>query len=131
MSSLLLVQPSSYHSLLGVAPTRPGKRAVRHALDYIETHLSEPIAMADIAEHIGGSVRSIQQGFRDELGCTPMAYLRDRRLERARQELADADPSDGVTVTGVAQHWGFNHLGSFAVLYRKRWGESPSETLRR
>ncbi|WP_432989621.1 AraC family transcriptional regulator [Dactylosporangium sp. CA-233914] len=131
MSSLLLVQPSNYHSLLAVAPTRPGRRAVRNALDYIEAHLSEPITMSDLAEHTGGSIRSIQQGFRDELGCTPMAYLRDRRLERAHQELIDADPAAGITVTDVAQHWGFNHLGSFAVLYRKRWGESPSETLRR
>lgn len=131
MSSLLLVQESSYDSLLGAAPTRPGRRPVRHALDYLEHHLSEPITMADLAKHTGASVRSIQQGFRDELGITPMAWLRDRRLERARQELVDATPSDGVTVTGVAEHWGFNHLGGFAVLYRKRWGESPSETLRK
>ena len=132
MSSLLMVQESSYESLLGPAPTtRPGRRPVRHALDYMEHHLSEPITMADLVKHTGASIRSIQQGFRDELGTTPMAYLRDRRLERARQELVDAHPSDGVTVTGVAEHWGFNHLGGFAVLYRKRWGEPPSETLRK
>ena len=39
--------------------------------------------------------------------------------------------ADGVTVTQVAERWGFHHLGSFAVEYRKRWGEAPSETLRR
>lgn len=131
MSSLLMVHGSTYESLLGAPPTRPGRRPVRYALDYIEQHLSEPITMADLAEHTGASIRSIQQGFHDELGVTPMAYLRDRRLERARQELVDADPSNGVTVTGVAEHWGFNHLGGFAGLYRKRWGESPSETLRK
>lgn len=131
MSSLLMLQPSSHRDLLTRAMAQPGRRAVRRALDYIEGHLSEPVTMSDIAEHVGSSVRSIQQGFRDELGVTPMAYLRDRRLERAREELVDADPAEGVTVTGVAEHWGFNHLGSFAVLYRKRWGESPSETLRR
>lgn len=131
MSSLLMVQESTYDSLLGATPTRPGRRPVRRALDYIEHHLSEPITMTDLADHTGASVRSIQQGFRDELGTTPMAYVRDRRMERARAELVDADPGDGKTVTGVAEHWGFNHLGGFAVLYRKRWGESPSETLRK
>jgi len=60
-----------------------------------------------------------------------MLYLRDRRLERAHEDLTDAIPSDGVTVTDVAERWGFHHLGSFAALYRNRWGESPSETLRR
>jgi AraC-like DNA-binding protein len=100
-------------------------------MEFIELHLSEPITMAEIADYTDCSIRSIQQGFHDELGVTPMSYLRDRRLERARAELVDAHPSDGVTVTAVAEHWGFHHLGGFAVLYRKRWGESPSETLRR
>jgi AraC-like DNA-binding protein len=76
-------------------------------------------------------VRTVQQGFHDELGVAPMAYLRDRRLERARQELVDAEPSDGITVTAVAGHWGFTHLGAFAGLYKNRWGETPSQTLRR
>jgi AraC-like DNA-binding protein len=129
MSALLIMQPSNYSEMLRRAPGKPGRRVVRRSLDYIEHHLSEPLTMSDIAAHVGASVRSIQLGFREELGTTPMAYLRDRRLERAREELTDADPADGVTVTSVASHWGFNHLGSFAGLYRKRWGESPSETL--
>ena len=130
MSTALLVQDSKYREALGL-PARPtGRRTVRRALDYFERHLSEPITMSELAAHVGGSVRSIQQGFQEELGVTPMAYMRDRRLERARQELADAQPGDGVTVTGVAERWGFTHLSGFAMLYRKRWGESPSKTLR-
>lgn len=130
MSSLLLVQPSGYHKQLLRPLDRPVKRPVQQSLDYIEAHLSEPITMADLAAHVNMSVRSIQQGFRQELGTTPMAYLRDRRLERAREELSDALPTDGVTVTGIAEHWGFGHLSYFATLYRRRWGESPSATLR-
>jgi AraC-like DNA-binding protein len=131
MSSLLMIQPSTYRSQLIQTSSAPGRRAVRQALDYMERHLSESLSMTDIAEHVGVSVRSIQQGFRDELGVTPMAYLRDRRLERVREELTDAEPGDGVTVTAVAERWGFSHLGGFAALYRKRWGESPSQTLQR
>jgi AraC-like DNA-binding protein len=131
MSTLLVVQQSTHYELLTRPAMNPGRRTVRHALDYIERHLSEQITMSEIAEHVGASIRSVQQGFRDELGVTPMTFLRDRRLERAREDLADAEPSDGVTVTMVAERWGFTHLSSFAVLYRKRWGESPSQTLRR
>lgn len=131
MSSLLMIQPSNYREQLIRVITTPGRRAVRQSLDYIEQHLSEPVTMDAIAEHAGVSVRSIQQGFKDELGVTPMTYLRERRLERVREELTDAAAGDGVTVTEVAERWGFNHLGSFAVLYRKRWGESPSQTLQR
>lgn len=131
MSTLLLLQPSTYRAqLVGAAPPA-GRRVVREAMDHIEAHLRDRLTVADIARGVHMSVRAVQKGFRDELGTTPMLYLRDRRLERVRAELADALPSDGVTVTEVAQRWGFHHLGGFAVLYRRRWGESPSETLRR
>jgi len=131
MSTLLLLQPSNHHAQLVLPQEKVGRHVVRETLDYLEAHLSERIMMADIAKNVHMSVRAIQQGFRDELGTTPMLYLRDRRLERAREDLADIIPSDGVTVTDVAARWGFSHLGNFAVLYKKRWGESPSETLRR
>lgn len=132
MSSLLHLQPSNYHEEF-LTPAQPDQRraVVQNAMNYIDDHLAERITMPALAKAVHMSVRSIQQGFREELGMTPMAYVRERRLERVNEELTDAIPSDGVTVTQVAERWGFHHLGSFAVEYRKRWGEAPSETLRR
>lgn len=131
MNSLLHLQPSNYHGDV----VRPSQQAahpvVRDAIAYIDAHLAERLTMKSISDNVHMSVRSIQQGFRKELGVTPIAYVRERRLERVHDELADALPSDGVTVTGTATRWGFHHLGSFAADYRKRWGETPSETLRR
>jgi AraC-like DNA-binding protein len=131
ISSLLLVQASNVRDELVRSAGRSGRRSVRLSIDYIERNLAHPLTLQDIAENTHMSARSIQQGFRDDLGTTPMAYVRERRLERARADLADAVPSDGVTVTDIAERWGFSHLGNFAVTYRKRFGESPSETLRR
>ncbi len=132
MSSLLYLQPSSYHADIA-QPTSPDPRrtVIQQAMDFIDDHLAERITMDSLATAVHMSVRSIQQGFRTELGMSPMAFVRERRLERVHEELTDAIPSDGVTVTAVAERWGFHHLGSFAVEYRKRWGEAPSETLRR
>lgn len=132
MSSLLYLQPSTYHADV----TRPVSHSPRHAviqqvMDYIDDHLAERITMKSLAYDMHMSARSIQQGFHDELGMSPMTFVRERRLERAHEELSDAIPSDGVTVTAVAERWGFHHLGSFSVEYRKRWGEPPSHTLRR
>ena len=73
------------------------------------------------------SVRSIQQGFREELGMTPMTYVRERRLERVREELTDAIPADGGDGDAGGRTLGVQPPGSFAVEYRKRWGETPSE----
>lgn len=130
MNSLLHIQPSTYHDEFVRPVKQPVRPVVADAMKYIDAHLAEAITMDSIARAVHMSVRSIQQGFRDELGMSPMTYVRDRRLERVHHDLADAIPGDGVTVTGVATRWGFNHLGSFAVEYRKRWGISPSETLR-
>lgn len=131
ISSLLWVQESNVHSSLADVSQTGGRAAVRAAVAYIEEHLADPIALRDIAQHTSRSARAIQQAFAEDLRTTPMNYVRDRRLERARNALADAIPSDGITVTEVAERWGFHHLGNFSAAYRKRFGESPSQTLRR
>ncbi|MGE0219585.1 AraC family transcriptional regulator [Mycolicibacterium sp.] len=132
MSSLLYLQPSNYHAdVTQPASADPRRTVIQQAMDFIDEHLAERITMESLAQAVHMSVRSVQQGFRSELGMSPMAFVRERRLERVHEELTDALPSDGVTVTAVAERWGFHHLGSFAVEYRKRWGEAPSETLRR
>lgn len=132
MSSLLHLQPSNHLAQL-VSPARPDKRGavVQAAIDYIDDHLAEHITMDSVANAVHMSIRAVQQGFHEQLGMTPMTYVRERRLERVHEELMDATPADGITVTAVAERWGFHHLGSFGREYRKRWGESPSQTLRR
>lgn len=131
VATLLYVQPHTYSAQLTGEPRRSGRVAVRRSIQYIEEHLAEPISLADLAAHARMSPRSIQAGFREDLDTTPVAFIRDRRLEQVRRTLLAAIPGDGVTVTDAAQRWGFGHLGNFSVVYRKRFGESPSQTLRR
>ena len=59
--------------------------------------------------------------------------LRAARAPRpaAHAALRDADPGDGTTVTEVALRFGFAHTGRFAAAYRRRYGQTPSATLRR
>ena len=58
-----------------------------------------------------------------------MVLLRQARLARARRDLLEGLP--GTTVTQTALQWGFQHLGRFSGEYARRFGESPSDTLRR
>lgn len=130
MSSLLYSLNSNYTDQL-TSRSEPAHRAVRVACDYIDRNLSDPITVDDIARAGGVSVRTIQNLFAQQLGQTPTSYLKNERLERARSDLADAPGDSGLTVTDVAMRWGFSHLGRFATTYRSRFGESPSQTLRR
>ena len=88
------------------------------------------IGLADVASAAGVSARALQLAFRRFRDTTPMARLRALRLELAREELARGT-RDGTTVTSVAIARGFGSPGRFAADYRARFGESPSETLRR
>ncbi len=130
VSTLLYVQESNYTERLHRRQRTTGRAAVSLAIDYIEHHLAEPISLGDIAAHVRMSPRSIQAGFREDLGTTPISYIRDRRLDAVRRELLAARPGDGLTVTDIAARWAFTHPGNFSCVYRQRFGEPPSRTLR-
>ena len=128
MSSLLFGHRSNYSRQLEGAARPVEHRVTRAAQNFIEMHLAEPLQMPMMAEALGVSVRTIETAFRADLDTTPTTYIRDRRLERIRADLADAEP--GSTVTETALRWGMVHLGRFAADYRARFGEAPSRTLR-
>ncbi len=130
MSSLLYTQPSNYTEQLHNTSGVLSHRAVRIATEYIERNLAEPITVQDIANEAEVSVRTLQGQFKKDLGQTPTSYLRNRRLDRARADLADTSPNGSDTVTQTAYRWGFTHMGRFSVTYRNRFGETPSQTLR-
>jgi transcriptional regulator GlxA family with amidase domain len=58
-----------------------------------------------------------------------MKSLQRIRLERAREDLLTAPPGT-LTITGVANKWGFVHLGRFAAAYSQQFSELPSDTIR-
>lgn len=97
--------------------------AFRRALDYIHDRAHEDIGLLDIANAAGLSPRALQYAFRRRLDTTPLAYLRDTRLDRARRELR-ADTTR--TIADIAYSCGFGNLGRFAAEYRSRFGRLPS-----
>ena len=131
LTTILVTHQSSCTVELLRMPGVRRNRVARRAVDHIEAHLDEPISMADIARAAGVSVRAVQSTFRDLLDTTPMNYVRDRRLEAAREDLLRYGPGDGVTIAMVASDWGFSNAGRFATAYRQRFGEPPSATFRR
>lgn len=128
VATLLAAQP---HDLADMKPARCGAvlpRHVRRVQDYLREHAHEPICADQMALIAGVSLRSLYAGFREYCGVSPMHYLRNLRLDGARRTLLSEPDSN---IANVAMAWGFCHLGRFSTEYRQRFGETPSQTVRR
>ena len=129
-SALLIGLPHNHIRAIEAAEKPIAPASVRRAERFIEENATNAVGLTDVARATGVSARALQQAFRRFRDTTPMAQLRALRLERARRALADAG-RDGGSVTSVAAEQGFGSLSRFEANYKARFGEPPSETLRR
>lgn len=104
-------------------------RHVFRAEDYMHEHFADISTVADIANACGISVRSLEMAFKSVRSRSPIAALAGIRLSQARGMLCTGGNAESVTQ--VAFDCGFNHLGRFAIAYKRQFGESPSETMRK
>jgi AraC-like DNA-binding protein len=126
---LLLYHPHNYTRALELLDRSIAPRDVKRAVEYIQANLDTPLTIGLIATTAGVPGQTLFKHFRDTHEISPMRYVRNLRFERVRQELLNARA--GARITEIASRWGFGHLGRFAVQYRLRFGESPSQTLAR
>src|SRR5260370_8571538 len=104
-------------------------RGVRRALDAMRANVGRDWSVTELAGVAGVSSRTLQRQFRIFLGKAPRAALRDIRFDSARRELLRGLPD--AKVTDVALRHGLAHSRPFSVAYRRRYGETPSQTLKR
>lgn len=103
--------------------------ALEDAVTYIRRNAREAVSVADVVEASGVSSRTLYRAFREGLGVSPKHYIKAIRLEGVRKQLSfDHEP---LSVTDIANEWGFWHMGDFANDYRREYGELPSSTFRR
>ncbi|KKB63588.1 AraC family transcriptional regulator [Robbsia andropogonis] len=126
---------SPYDGISGVSAALPSRSTgiapafVRRAEDFIRARSADALQLQDIADAAGVPPRTLREGFQHFRGITPMQFVRDIRMSRARETLLRAEQD--VRVSDIALECGFFHLGRFSLAYAKTFGESPSETLRR
>jgi AraC-like DNA-binding protein len=127
---LLAALPHNYTDLFAWKGGGATPFFVRKAEIYMREHAADNITSNDIADHVGVSVRTLQNGFRNFRTTTPMTFLKSIRLHSARAGLLKSHATKR-NVTEIAMDCGFTHLSKFAQDYRQQFGESPSEMARR
>jgi AraC-like DNA-binding protein len=106
---------------------RSAVAAVRQAVAVI--HAQPTADVAALSRTTKVPRRSLERAFHLVVGTGPAEFARRDALCRARELLLSAGPRESVA--SVAQASGFAHLGRFAGYYRRAFGESPSQTLKR
>lgn len=96
-------------------------RRVARGREFLHGQVDGPVALKDAARAACLSPYHFHRAFTRIVGETPHSYLTRLRLERAQRLLRT-----GLPVTEVCCAVGFESLGSFSTLFRKRFGVQPS-----
>lgn len=93
---------------------------------FINENLSNPaLTPSEIAMSVGISVRHLHRLFLRK-GTTVAEWIRHKRLENCRSELADPRLLDR-NITDIAFSWGFSDSAHFSHCFKKQFGISPRE----
>lgn len=110
---------------LGEERALPADRLLDRIYAYIDDHLADPgLSPAHIAEAHFISVRYLQVLFQ-HAGVPVSTYVRTRRLERCRTDLADPGLA-GETLSTIASRWSFADLPHFSRTFKSAYGTTPS-----
>ena len=85
-------------------------------------HLNRSLSLRDLANQEAMSVGTFTRRFRDEVGVSPVQWLTQQRIERARQPLEETDR----TIDRVATDSGFGTAASLRQHLHTALGVSPS-----
>ncbi|MFD5182058.1 GlxA family transcriptional regulator [Streptomyces sp. NPDC058372] len=99
----------------------PGTASTAASRAWALDHLADPLTLADLAAHAAMSVRTYTRHFRQETGLTPLRWLTQRRLDRARQYLEETDH----TIDRIATACGFGTDVSLRHHFHAALGTTP------
>jgi AraC-like DNA-binding protein len=122
------------HNLSGAIHRSTSRRAplpavFKRAWESLEAHAAEPLDLQRLAQVSGVGIRSLQLGFKRHFGVSISTALLGIRLDQLHARLSNASPNERII--DIAFALGFSHLSRMASVYRAKFGESPSDTLRR
>ena len=126
LSALLSLPHNKRETLLEEHHHQIAPGIVRRAEEYMRAHSNEAISIIDLLRLSGCSRRVLFSAFRNARNYTPMEFLTELRLQRVREKLLKPHPE--ASISSIALDCGFTHFGRFSQVYRKRFGERPSDT---
>ena len=118
-----ILQRDNFARLLHIAGQQAAGNPVAAALTHIAAHLAEPLTVTQLAERVSLSPSAFSRRFREVTGRSPYQFVKETRLERARELLLEG--RHGVTDVSLAV--GYSSASHFIKEFRARFGTTPRE----
>lgn len=94
-------------------------------VSYIKTHYKEEINISKLCGIFFCSPATLNNNFKKEYGVSVHQYLLDFRLNRAKEMLR----TSSFSVKEIALNVGFNDVGYFSKVYKKKYGVNPKRDI--
>ena len=107
-----------------------GEETVLKIRDELYHHMDWTISIEALCKLHKISEKSLINSFKSLFGFTPNLFIRLLKLNLVHNELKKSDYGE-VSVSRIAQKWGFSHMGRFSQYYTELFGKNPSKTLTR
>ncbi|AIQ34896.1 hypothetical protein R50345_09920 [Paenibacillus sp. FSL R5-0345] len=115
-----------FYSAQGSEPaSSSAKWIVETVATYFNDHLSDEIAIADIADMVNLNVSFLSREFKKHKGSAPIEYLTQLRIEKAK--LLIKDTSSNLKFKEIADMVGYNNQYYFSKVFKLITGLTPSE----
>lgn len=98
-------------------------KTVSDVINYIYTHLAEPLSLSVIADYFHRNASRLSTDFKQETGQTITNFIQQTRINRAINYLCNTE----LSVSEAALATGFDDFAYFSRVFKKHTGYSPKE----
>lgn len=100
---------------------------IKIVITYIQNNYSEKIHIKDLAKQINMNEQYFCRFFKKMLGKTPMEYVNEYRIKKAKELLRESDRQ----VMEICLECGFHNMGNFIKVFKRYEGTSPNKYRKR
>lgn len=104
-------------------PEEASSTVVKQMVNEIREHYTENITLQMLSDEYGFSTGYISALLKEELGLPFSEYITEKRIQRAKELLADSK----LSIDMIAEKTGYNDYFYFTKVFKKTVGMSPSK----
>lgn len=116
-----VLQAGQYTRLIEMAARESASNPISAIIAYVHDHIAEPLSVSDLAEQASMSPSAFSHLFRDVTGKSPYQFVKEMRLNRARELLIENKSS----ITQISKAVGYRSTSHFINEFRERYGITP------